>query len=713
MYFFCAKIIFLREITGSRFYKGEYQLRIRVGTFACFLSIVIAFAGILTIGSSAASSAGINYDLKQINFNASDNVKSTDYSGSHTYHANVSPISAFFDKNGNYNAVYKGTNMVYVAKFNSNMELTGTVSLQIKYPVFGGAVCDNSGNYYVVCGQKDTGGNGQTITLCISKYDSNGNSIGNVLYKGSDTWDSSWGTKEPFNAGNCSLTVKNNLLVCTYARLMYNGYQSNYVVYVNCATMKKVVMAAPYCSHSFDQQVLATGSGAYLFVDHGDEFERGFVISKVSQNSSGKWKIDKFTPFHFREGTNREFGYNETYAQLGGIAEASTGYVLLGSSEKTLSYSIAPNGDDYCGHNEARNLFIQIIKKDFENYSYGSKCVSIGTTRNATGSRPSNVVTTLGLKSGTVDYGVKWLTSYSNDYFAANPQLVITSDNKIAIMWEKMRYGSQSDEYAGTYFMVLSNRGDVLLNPVELSSVRLTSSETPVYKNGSIYWTTSAGAQILTLNKLSISVETQKVTATTAAAAVPSTSSQAAKKKSVAAAVKSTTTAVSAPKVKEKSDSATKPVTASAASSKSKSAVKCAVPSNVKAVKVSANSIKISWNAVKGAAGYQLYRYNPVSKVYEKIKTTSAVSFTDTSLKNGQTYHYKVRAYLKANGANVYSGCSTAAVLKIVAVTQSQARITKIAAESGPNNSGKKFAAVFLALPVGLLLLTKSKVSSI
>lgn len=679
-------------------------MKFRLISLICFLTIAVSFASMLAINSSAATSGGITYEFNKYNFNAADSVGTTNFIGTHTYHASVSPVSDFFDANGNYNVVYKGANNIYAAKFNSSMQLTGTVALQKQYPVFGGAICDSSGNYYVVSGQKDTNGSGQTITLCISKYDSNGKLKGNILYKGSDTWDSSWGTKDPFNAGNCSLIIKNNILVCTYAREMYNGYQSNHVLYINPETMKKLDMTAPYCSHSFDQQVIPTQSGSFLFVDHGDEFDRGFVVSKLTKNSSGKWRVDKFVPFHFREGSNREFGYNETYAQLGGIAETTTGYVLAGASENTLSYSIAPTTANYCGHNESRNLFVQVFKKNFESYSNSDKFVSAGGVRNATGKRPSNPGTTLGLKAGTVDYGVKWLTAYSNDFYAANPKVVITSDDKIVLLWERMKYGSKSDEYVSTYFMVLTNKGNVLMNPVELPSVRLTAFEAPVYRNGSIYWTTSTGlSSILTVNKLYIKTGSQIAAVTKTATTVPPTKAVTEKPKTV------TTTSVKttiSSKVKEKSDSVIKPAVAVKVS---KTAVKCATPSNVKAAKASATSIKIKWGAVKGAAGYVIYRYNPAAKAYAKIKTTSTVSFTDTSLKPGQTYYYKVRAYLKIDGTNVYSGYSSTASYKIAAVNQAAVPISVPVQKSGSGTTAKKIAAVFLALQANLFLLPKSK----
>lgn len=55
--------------------------------------------------------------------------------------------------------------------------------------------------------------------------------------------------------------------------------------------------------------------------------------------------------------------------------------------------------------------------------------------------------------------------------------------------------------------------------------------------------------------------------------------------------------------------------------------------------------IKISWKAVKGATGYQVYRYNTKTQKYKQIKKTKSTTFTDTKLTPGTSYAYRVRAY--------------------------------------------------------------------
>jgi hypothetical protein len=95
--------------------------------------------------------------------------------------------------------------------------------------------------------------------------------------------------------------------------------------------------------------------------------------------------------------------------------------------------------------------------------------------------------------------------------------------------------------------------------------------------------------------------------------------------------------------------------------SKVKSA-KCvpAKPAGVKAASSTKNQVKVSWNKVSGASGYEIYRKEKNGE-YKKIKTItngSTVTYTDKSAKSGKTYTYKIRAYRTVDSKKVYSSYS-------------------------------------------------------
>ena len=76
------------------------------------------------------------------------------------------------------------------------------------------------------------------------------------------------------------------------------------------------------------------------------------------------------------------------------------------------------------------------------------------------------------------------------------------------------------------------------------------------------------------------------------------------------------------------------------------------------AVKTGYGGIQLKWNQVEDAAGYQIWRYDTVSKKYKLVKNITKgniVSWKNTGLKTGRKYTYKVRAYVNFEGKKVYS----------------------------------------------------------
>jgi len=82
-----------------------------------------------------------------------------------------------------------------------------------------------------------------------------------------------------------------------------------------------------------------------------------------------------------------------------------------------------------------------------------------------------------------------------------------------------------------------------------------------------------------------------------------------------------------------------------------------AAPSSLAAAKYSYNRIKLTWPAVSGASGYYIDRYNYdtkkwTSEIYDTL-SGSTTSWTDSGLKTGTYYKYRIRAYKTINNAEV------------------------------------------------------------
>ena len=66
----------------------------------------------------------------------------------------------------------------------------------------------------------------------------------------------------------------------------------------------------------------------------------------------------------------------------------------------------------------------------------------------------------------------------------------------------------------------------------------------------------------------------------------------------------------------------------------------------------STGKVKVSWAAVDGAVKYEVYRATSKDGTYSLLKTTTDLSFTNTSAKAGKTYYYKVKAIAEKSAAD-------------------------------------------------------------
>ncbi len=89
------------------------------------------------------------------------------------------------------------------------------------------------------------------------------------------------------------------------------------------------------------------------------------------------------------------------------------------------------------------------------------------------------------------------------------------------------------------------------------------------------------------------------------------------------------------------------------------------------------SSVKLSWKAVPGASGYQVYRSTSVNGKYSLVKTTASKSYKNTGLKTGTKYYYQVRAYKKSGKTKLYGNYST-----VMSATPVLSNISKVSASA-------------------------------
>ncbi len=85
-------------------------------------------------------------------------------------------------------------------------------------------------------------------------------------------------------------------------------------------------------------------------------------------------------------------------------------------------------------------------------------------------------------------------------------------------------------------------------------------------------------------------------------------------------------------------------------------AAKAAAPGSIAAKAGSDREIVVTWSAVGGATGYELYRKKTSAGAYALVRELTANCGADTGLEMGAQYYYKVRAFRVADGQRYYSG---------------------------------------------------------
>lgn len=85
-------------------------------------------------------------------------------------------------------------------------------------------------------------------------------------------------------------------------------------------------------------------------------------------------------------------------------------------------------------------------------------------------------------------------------------------------------------------------------------------------------------------------------------------------------------------------------------------------PTIVNATSSGYSSIKLSWSAVSGETGYEIYRATSSNGPYSLISRTKAINYNNINLTTNKTYYYKVRTYKVVGKLNLHSSLSDAII---------------------------------------------------
>ncbi len=470
------------------------------------------------------------------------------------FYERPSSIYEFWDENDQYNIIYENTDdssKLGWITLSSNLTKIKEIQLDRELEMFGNASYKD-GYLYVVYGQDDqkttdssSSDFATTVTIEVVKYGKDGKIVSKLPIQARDTSKMDkinthptfvgYGSREPFKFGNCDIAINGNILKCVYGRRMYNGHQSSQAIYVNTNNMTLLNASSKsdyndadgyyfinnsyWVSHSIAQRVIPTSDGQFMTADRGDGAPRAFSIAKSYIESNGRKYLTSHEMFHFREGADEEYGYNSTLSNLGNIVELSDGYMLIASSEKTLSLNYAKN--KYV--NESQNMFIQKYRKDSWNATISEKDMQMLNTAERKSETYRTSVKNKGRfglsDTGETDYGVKWLTNYNDNITVLGTRAVKINDTKLALFWAEKDLETSSNGKMDTtgdmryFYEIIDNNGNILKGPYQIQKGALSCCIQYNYKDGYIYWTETdkSDSKKLIIHKLDVNKTTEKV----------------------------------------------------------------------------------------------------------------------------------------------------------------------------------------------------------
>jgi hypothetical protein len=352
----------------------------------------------------------------------------------------------------------------YIYEYSKDMALIKTMKFHNERKMLGAFTKDGEGNYYLFYAENVGKDEQDRENMAMVKYDPSGSK--QKTYQLKAQADKSFdGIQLPFDASTCRLELSGSMLAVYFAREMFSGHQACYGFILNKDTFERIDKGAvsnsngggnmmmPYVSHSFNQFILPI-DGGFIFADHGDARPRGFTFAKFLDNGNTK----RLHSFEF-EG---RAGQNGTYAELGGLAKTSTGYIFAG----TYGYNV----------NKSRNVLILTFDDDL------SAC-----------SEPL------------------WLTDYTPDTgHAAHPKIIDMDDGRYMVVWERCEFSTQSSNqvpgssqtgYKSTYMCMIDEQGKPLTAIKELPAVRLNINDVLRYNKvtGNVHWAVNDGNHSIAL----------------------------------------------------------------------------------------------------------------------------------------------------------------------------------------------------------------------
>ncbi|GHV62375.1 hypothetical protein AGMMS49587_09040 [Spirochaetia bacterium] len=356
--------------------------------------------------------------------------------------------------------------ITYIYEYSMNLESQIIFNIPNELGQLGAFTKDRDGNYYFFYGAETTNQNSENMAMV--KCDKNGTKIKSFKLKAKSNGRIDMdGIKIPFDAGTCRLELSESMLAVYFAREMFSGHQASYGFVLDKDTFERIDIGAvtnpgngkalqmPYVSHSFNQFILPI-EGGFIFADHGDAYPRSFAFSHF-QSDGGLIRLQAFK-------FSGQVGQNATYAEMGGLAKKSKGYIFAGIYGKDI--------------NAARNVLILTFDANLA-------------------------------KSSAPIYVTKYTKENGH---AGHPKIVALDSGRYLLLWETFRFSTQAanligqdpTDYLSTHMLIIDENGKAISEIQELKGIRLNMNDVLRYnpQNGKVYWAINNSNKSITIYAL-------------------------------------------------------------------------------------------------------------------------------------------------------------------------------------------------------------------
>lgn len=392
----------------------------------------------------------------------------------------------------------KANKVIRVTWIGTNSRTIKTLS-NTRSEVLAAVTHDASGNLYYLTIQDGNGAPSTSRKVTLYKATSGGTALASIILDGSAA---SLDMLEFFKSA--CLRYANGTLGLLLGRQMHNGHQGGIAVVFDASTLKILKHHGQTSSHSFGNLLTVNSQNEFVGIDLGDNYPRGINLHRFTKTARQSTIVYTFKTQHattatrsggptfprYDEISTASKSYykwsndNNTYTELGGISEHSSGYSIVFAGEPDAQKKAINNTRVGSIVNDARNIGLVKVIRSFPN-------TGGNTVRDASILTPGPVeaggfYTFGGDWSGQRNKGVVWLTTYTNSAAAnaSRVKAVSIGENRILVLWESWTPTS----YINTHAMIVDSLGNLVKRSITLGAhVRLSRTDDPFVIGKSVY----------------------------------------------------------------------------------------------------------------------------------------------------------------------------------------------------------------------------------